>query len=47
MYSTGMRTRAFYVKYRKILNKIMKEAKKQHCDRLTAKANSGGKIKTT
>jgi hypothetical protein len=37
-------TKAFLVKYCKILNKVIKEAKKQHYSRLTAKSDN--KIKT-
>jgi hypothetical protein len=38
-------TRAFYIKYYKILNNVIKEAKKQHYCRLIAKSDN--KIKTT
>jgi hypothetical protein len=37
--------KAFYVKYCKILNKVIKEAKKQHYNRLAAKSDN--KVKTT
>jgi hypothetical protein len=37
-------TRAFYIKYCKILNNVIKEAKKQHYSRLIAKSDN--KIKT-
>jgi hypothetical protein len=32
--------RAFYIKYCKILNEIIQEAEKQHCNRLTAKSDN-------
>jgi hypothetical protein len=38
-------TRAFYIKYREILNNVIKEAKKQHYSRLIAKSDN--KIKTS
>jgi hypothetical protein len=37
-------TRAFYIKYCKIVNRVIKEARKQHYCRLIAKSDS--KIKT-
>jgi hypothetical protein len=43
--SNNQYARAFYVKYCKILNKVRKEAKKQHNIRLRAKSND--KIKMT
>jgi hypothetical protein len=36
--------KVFYIKYCKILNAVIQEAKKQHCDRLIAKSDN--KIKT-
>jgi hypothetical protein len=38
-------TRAFYIKYCKIVNNVIKEAKKQHYSRLIVKSDN--KIKTT
>jgi hypothetical protein len=43
--SNDPNTRAFYIKYCKILNNVIKEAKKQHYSRLIAKQDN--KIKTT
>jgi hypothetical protein len=43
--SNDPNTRAFYIKYCKILNNVIKEAKKQHYCRLIAKSDN--KIKTT
>jgi hypothetical protein len=41
---TSLRTaviqkQVYFIKYCKILRKVIKEAKKQHCSRLTAKSN--------
>jgi hypothetical protein len=43
--SSDQNTRAFYIKYCKILNNVTKKAKKQHYSRLIAKSDN--KIKTT
>jgi hypothetical protein len=43
--SNDPNTRAFYIKYCKILNNVIKEAKKQHYSRLITKSDN--KIKTT
>jgi hypothetical protein len=43
--SNDPNTRAFYIKYCKIPNNVIKKAKKQHYSRLIAKSNN--KIKTT
>jgi trehalose/maltose hydrolase-like predicted phosphorylase len=45
MISNDPNTRAFYIKYCKILNNVIKEAKKQHYSRLIAKSHTN--IKTT
>jgi len=42
--SNDPKAKAHYIKYFKILRKVIKEAKKQHYSRLTAKSNI--KIKT-
>jgi len=39
------KAKAHYIKYYKILQKVIKEDKKQHCSRLIVKSNN--KIKTT
>jgi hypothetical protein len=44
MHSNDAVIKAFYIKYCKILNKVIEEAKKQHYNRLTAKSDN--KIKT-
>jgi hypothetical protein len=43
--SNDPNTRAFYIKYYKILNNVIKEAKMEHYSRLIAKSDN--KIKTT
>jgi ribosomal protein L33 len=43
--SNGAVIKAFYIKYCKILNKVIQEATKQHCNSLIAKSDK--KVKTT